>query len=506
MKKLKISIIDLICNNSNQTLSNRSMSSNYMSIMPQVIGVWCKEEGHEIHYSIYTGSRSLNNLLRDKPDLVFISSFTFTAQIAYSISNYFRSKGVTTVLGGPHARCYPEDACKYFDYALGLTDKELLKDILHNFERSRPEGRYLSASVQPKSIPGVRERWEFIEMAQTQFSIIKVVPMIGGFGCPFKCDYCIDSGIPYHMLDLEVIKEDLRFLVKKMKHPRVAWWDPNFGVNFNVFMDSIESAVPPGSIEFGAQSSLATLTETNVKRLNRNGFKVIMAGIESWFDYGNKSKTGSISGIEKVYNVAEQVNMIQRYIPLIQTNFIFGFDSDEGAEPFELTKRFIELAPGAYPAFSLLSIYGQGINSNLRFIVEDRLIPYPFHFLDIASTLNITLKNYKWEAFFNHFIDLLKYNFSYKVLYDRFKALDVTVPMLIMLFMSLSEGRGRAEDLSYMVKNLRRYQDFDSFVKKESAIVPAFMIEKVKKDLGPLWDWLPNKSLTYDVTTVPKIM
>jgi hypothetical protein len=506
MKKLKISIIDLICNNSNQTLSNRSMSSNYMSIMPQVIGVWCKEEGHEIHYSIYTGSRSLKNLLSVKPDLVFISSFTFTAQIAYSLSNYFRSRGVTTILGGPHARCYPEDACKYFDYVLGLTDKELLKDILHNFERSRPEGRYLSASVQPKSIPGVRERWEFIEKAQTQFSIIKVVPMIGGFGCPFKCDYCIDSGIAYHMLDLEVIKEDLRFLVKKMKHPRVAWWDPNFGVNFNVFMDSIESAVPSGSIEFGAQSSLATLTETNVKRLKTNGFKVIMAGIESWFDYGNKSKTGSISGIEKVYNVAEQVNMIRRYIPLIQTNFIFGFDSDEGDEPFELTKRFIDLAPGAYPAFSLLSIYGQGTNSNLRFIAEDRLIPYPFHFLNIASTLNITLKNYKWEEFFNHFIDLLKYNFSNKVLYDRFKALDVTVPMLILLFMSLSEGRGRVGDLSYMVKDLRRYQDFDSFVKKESAIVPAFMIEKVKKDLGPLWDWLPDKSLSYDVNTLPKIM
>jgi hypothetical protein len=482
------------------------MSSNYMSIMPQVIGVWCKEEGHAVHYSIYTGSQSLNSLLGDNTDLVFISSFTFTAQLAYALSNYFRSKRITTVLGGPHARCYQVDACKYFDYVLGLTNKELLIDILHNFESNKPDGRYLSASDQPKSIPGVRERWEFIKIVQKQFSIIKVVPMIGGFGCPFKCNYCIDSGIPYQMLDLDVMKEDLRFLVKNMKHPRVAWWDPNFGVNFNVFMDSIESAVSPGSIEFGAQSSLSTLTEVNVKRLRSNGFKVIMAGIESWFDYGNKSKTGSINGIEKVYKVAEQINMIRRYVPLIQTNFIFGFDSDEGEDPFELTKRFIELAPGAYPAFSLLSIFGQGVNGNLKYVFEDRLIPYPFHFLEIASTLNITLKNYRWEEFFNHFIELLKYNFSYKVLYNRFKALDVTVPMVIMLFLSLSEGRGRVGSLSSMIKNLKRYKDFDSFVKKESATVPAFMIEKVKKDLGPLWDWLPDKSLSYDVATVPPVM
>jgi hypothetical protein len=477
-----------------------------MSIMPQVIGVWCRGEGHEVYYSIYTGSRSFYKLLNNDTDLVFISSFTFTAQLAYSLSNYFRSKGAVTVLGGPHARCYPDDACKYFDYVLGLTDKELLLEILHNPERNRPEGIYLSASVQPRSFPGVRERWEFIELVQKQFSLIKVVPMIGGFGCPFKCDYCIDSDIPYQMTDLETMQEDLKFLVRKLKHPKVAWWDPNFGVNFNVFLDSIESAVPPGSIEFGAQSNLSTLTEPNVERLKKNGFKVIMAGIESWFDYGNKSKTSSLSGIEKVYKVADQVNMIRSHIPLIQTNFIFGFDNDEGKEPFELTKRFIDLAPGAYPAFSLLSIYGQGMSGNLRYITEDRLIPYPFHFLDVASTLNITLKNYKWEEFFKHFIDLLKYNFSYKVIHNRFKKLDVTTPMLIMLFMSLSEGRSRVENLSCMLENLKRYQDFDSFVKKESAKVPAFMLEKVRRDLGPLWYWLPDKSLSYNVTSVPQTM
>ncbi len=82
--------------------------------MPQIVGVWCKEEGHIVNYSIFTGSQAFKDLLFDKTDLVFIRSFTYTAQLAYALSNYFHSKGITTILGGPHARCYPDDACQYF--------------------------------------------------------------------------------------------------------------------------------------------------------------------------------------------------------------------------------------------------------------------------------------------------------------------------------------------------------------------------------------------------------
>ena len=35
--------------------------------------------------------------------------------------------------------------------------------------------------------------------------------------------------------------------------------------------------------------------------------------------------------------------MIVDHIPFVQTNFILGLDCDEGREPFELTKRFLDL-------------------------------------------------------------------------------------------------------------------------------------------------------------------
>jgi hypothetical protein len=500
MKKLKITIIDLIHNSLSSSLYQRVMFNNFMGIMPQIIAVWCRQEGHKVSYSLFTGHQGLKDLMAEQTDLVFISSFTFTAQLAYALSNFFRSKGIPTVLGGPHGRCYPDDASYHFDYVLGLTNKELLIDLLHNFELNRRGGTYLSSSSQPASIPGVRERWDFIEKGHQNYSLVKSVPMIASFGCPYKCDYCIDSEIPFQTLDMDTIREDLQFLVKKMRHPRVSWYDPNFGINFNLFMDTIESAVSPGQIDFFAESSLSVLNEKNVVRMKRNGFKMIMPGIESWFDYGNKSNTSVRKGMDKVVHVAEQINMIQRYIPQVQTNFMFGFDSDNGSEPFELTKRFIDLAPAAYPAYALLSVFGQKPDSNSRYRDEKRIIPFPFHYLRSVYMLNIIPMNYTWEEFYLHFIDLLKYSFSKRILYRRFNAVNMSAPKWIVLFLSITEGgKKKIDRLTSMMNMLNKDNGFKQFVNKESGKVPAFMINKVRRDLGYLWQWLPDKSLAYDI-------
>jgi hypothetical protein len=80
----------------------------------------------------------------------------------------------------------------------------------------------------------------------------------------------------------------------------------------------------------------------------------------------SKSKTGKMQGMEKVRQVSEHVNMILRYVPYVQTNFVLGLDGDEGPEPFALTKRFVDLTPGAFPGYSLLSAFGQAARPQPR--------------------------------------------------------------------------------------------------------------------------------------------
>jgi radical SAM superfamily enzyme YgiQ (UPF0313 family) len=102
------------------------MNANLASIMPQMIGVWCRQEGHDVTFVFYTGFEDLLKELPDNVDLVFISAYTEAAQTAYALSNLFRSRGAVTALGGPHARSYPDDALRYFDYVIGFTNREVV--------------------------------------------------------------------------------------------------------------------------------------------------------------------------------------------------------------------------------------------------------------------------------------------------------------------------------------------------------------------------------------------
>jgi hypothetical protein len=147
MRKLKIGIIDLVAKAPNRTLWMRVMSANFSSIMPQVIATWCEEYGHEVTFVTYTGRENLIEDLPEEVDLVFISSFTEAALLSYALSNLFQSRGAITALGGPHARCYPQDAQKYFDYVLGFTDKKLIHDVLRDCDQHRPEGSFGRATT-----------------------------------------------------------------------------------------------------------------------------------------------------------------------------------------------------------------------------------------------------------------------------------------------------------------------------------------------------------------------
>jgi hypothetical protein len=207
MKKLKIAVIDLVTKGPTKALYARVMNPNLASIMPQIVSVWCEEAGHDVKFICYTGFE-------------FITSFTQAAQLAYSISNMCRQRGAVTVLGGPHARCYPDDAVKYFDYVTGYTDREIISDILADGEPHRPLGVHLAADDQPTELPSVAERWKFIEPTLAKAPTIKMVPLIGSLGCPYTCSFCIDSVVDYKPLSFDQLRDDLRFLLGKMKRPR----------------------------------------------------------------------------------------------------------------------------------------------------------------------------------------------------------------------------------------------------------------------------------------------
>jgi hypothetical protein len=499
MRKLRVGVVDFITKSPNHSIWSRVMHANMTGIMPQVIARWSEDEGHDVDYFIFTG---FENLVTDVPkdvDIVFISSFTQSAIQAYALSAKYRKHGVVTVLGGPHARCYPEDAVKYFDYVLGLTDKELCRDVLQDCSHYSP-GQHLAAKSQPTTLPGVRERWKYISKAlEKATSLFRVIPMIGSLGCPYTCSFCIDATEAYLPLEFDALKEDLKFARTKIKRPLVSWYDPNFGVRFDDYMNVIEEAVPKNSIDFIAESSLSLLSEPHLKRLQKNGFKAILPGIESWFDMGNKSKTGSKQGMDKVKVVSEHINLILSYIPYMQTNFVVGLDSDNGAESYELTKKFVDLAPAAFPAYPLITAFGRAAPLNLEYQKENRVLAFPFHFLNNSHASNVVPKNYSWPEFYDLLIDLAKYSYSWRAIYNRFRTTRSRIPRWMNFMRAIStEGSGRIKFYTNIRRMLDEDRKFRDFFEQETTVIPEFYINMMKKDLGPLWEYLPDRAYYHD--------
>ena len=496
----RVGILDLVTHGPTNSLYARVMHANLASIMPQALGVWCRDAGHDVRFVCYTGREELTRELPDDLDVLFVGAFTQSAQLAYAICNLFRRRGTVTVLGGPHARCYPEDARRYADYVLGFTDRELIRDLLADCPPRRPLGRCLSAESQPESLPGVEERWPFIAptLEKTATSL-KIVPMLGSLGCPYTCEFCIDSTVAYQPLDFETMKSDLRFLLTKFERPRVGWHDPNFGVRFDDYLGAIEEAVPQGSIDFIAESSLSLLSEDHLRRLRRNSFKAMLPGVESWFSLGNKSKTRKVHGIEKVDRIAEHLNMVHRYIPYVQANFVLGLDCDEGPAPFELTKRFIDRAPGIFPGYSLLTAFGRAAPLNLRYQEEGRVLGFPFHALNNHHAMNVRPKHYDWPEFYDHVVDLTAYSFSPKAVFRRFRANRETIPRWLNLTRAISsEGRGRIRYHSEVRRRLDTDAAFRAYFDQETDRIPDFYRDRIREDLGPFWDLLPEGAVRHE--------
>jgi hypothetical protein len=250
-----------------------------------------------------------------------------------------------------------------------------------------------------------------------------------------------------------------------------------------------------------AESSLSLLTEQRLPRLQRNGFRALLPGIESWYELGDKSKTGRQRGMDKVRQVSEHVNTVMRYVPYVQTNFVLGMDCDEGPEPFELTKRFVDLTPGAFPGYSLLSAFGQAAPLNLEYQRTNRLLPFPFHFLNNNQAMNVRPRNYSWPGFYSHVIDLVRHTFSWPAIARRFRANRGAIPRGMNTVRAVSsEGFGRLRYYSEVRRRLDDDRHFRRYFEQETTELPAFFVDRVRHDLGPLWEWLPAGALEHNPT------
>jgi len=484
---LRIGILELIKAEVAPSWGSRAygflVSKQYAGIMPQSVSVWCRNLGHEVFYATYYGNGDPGNLLPKDLDVLFVSTYTQASALGYALAKLYRKEKTLTVIGGPHAKQFPEDCLRFFDLVVIDCDQALISEIL----RDRPKGQILTSGRVLKSIPTVEERMPEIRAA-TFFggkpSYLASIPLLTSTGCPNSCDFCIDWNNPYSLMSLEQLEEDMRYIYKHLPGIMIGFHDPNFAVRFEQIFDVLEKIPHRKTSRYIVETSLSVLRGPRLERLKRAGNFYIVPGIESWTAYSNKVGAGSqATPREKMRKVIDQLNTIRPYVAGIQTNFIFGLDSDAGDGPVSLTEEFASEVPFVMPNFNIPIPFG---NTPLydKYLAEDRLLrSMPFSFYNMPY-LVFVLQNYSPVAFYENMSEMLSYISSAKLITSRitnalspFSAGYSTIKAL--------GNRQMARRLRELANLLRTNSKFRKFHEHETDVLPEFYHYLYEHMLGP---------------------
>ena len=459
------------------------VNRQYASIMPQAISVWCRKLGHEVFYATYFGNKDPKQLLPNDLDIVLISTYTQASPLAYALAKLYHREKTLTVIGGPHAKQFPEDCQRFFDVVVGECDETLIKELISD----QPRDSYVTSGRTLESIPGVEERMPEIR-SSTFFRgrpfFMSSVSLLTSLGCPYSCDFCVDWNNPYVLLPLDQLEADMRYIFEHLPNVMIGFHDPNFAVKFDEVFDVLEKIPNRRRNTYIMETSLSNLRRSRLERLKNLGKFYILPGIESWTAYSNKVGAGSIMAPrQKLEKVIEQFNIIRPYVTGIQANFMFGLDVDTGDEPVELTNEFASRVPFVMPNFNIPIPFG---NTPLyeRYLGEGRILtamPFTFYYMPY---LVYTLKNYSPVVFYEKLMDMVSHASSGSMLPERLSNASDAFRPAYNLVRTLG-NRQMVGRLRKILNLLNTNEQFRAFHEHETDVLPEFYHHQYDRLLGP---------------------
>jgi hypothetical protein len=136
---------------------------------------------------------------------------------------------------------------------------------------------------------------------------------------------------------------------------------------------------------------------------------------------------------------------------------------------------------------------------NLDYQRAGRVLPFPFHFLNNNHAMNVKPLNYTWPEFYDGLVDVTRYSFSWRAIARRIPATPAMIPKWMNVVRAVSsEGFGRIKYHTMMRRLLDTDRDVRAFHEGETTEIPAFYVDRIKRELGPLYEWLPEGALKHD--------
>lgn len=254
-----------------------------------------------------------------KVDVVGITANTPAAPHAYRLAAEFRKRGVTVVIGGPHATLLPEEAKQHADAVVTGEGELVWPQLLADFEKGEVKPFYSSCALPDlRDMP--RPRWDLIKGRVYGKGVT-----IATRGCPYACEYCSIPAMYQRKMRYRPIPD----IVEELKHMpgrALIFWDDNIGAN-REYAKELFKAIAPFKRWWTSQATADVAFDDEFMELAaKSGCKALFLGLET-------ISQESLNSANKRHNRAEKYReIIQRfhyYGIAVQAGTVFGFDHDD---------------------------------------------------------------------------------------------------------------------------------------------------------------------------------
>ncbi|MCR5235272.1 MAG: B12-binding domain-containing radical SAM protein [Lachnospiraceae bacterium] len=341
-------------------------------------------------------------------DIVCITCITGTATRCYRYADYFRSRGLTVIIGGVHPTVMPKEAKQHADSVMiGLGD-ETFPQAIRDFVRGELKEFYEGHSctdISGRPLP----RKDLLK--KSRYITLNTVECVRG--CNHTCSFCAyPSAFGHHVITRPV--KDVIDEIKTFRGKVVIFPDVNLIADIKYAKELFTAMIPLKKWWFGLTTTAIGHNDELLEIFKKSGCKGILLGLESVNQETQKDINKRINSVDEYEDLIRKLH--DKGI-LIMGCFAFGSDEDE-KDVFERTAKLCIDAKIDLPRFSIITPFpGTPFYKELK--EQDRITETDWSLYDVEHVVykpaNMTKQElldgidnawqacYSWSAIFKRF-------------------------------------------------------------------------------------------------------
>jgi len=341
-------------------------------------------------------------------NIVAITCVTSSANRAYELCKYWKSKGSYVVLGGAHPTLMPDEATKYADSVFFGFAEETFPQFLYDYTHKCPKKTYKHmCNSGHLSMPIPRR-----DLMSKKYMPIPTI--VANRGCANECAFCCihkmwgNSGLTRPVG--EVVDE-----IKTLRSKHYIFLDPSMSSNREYVLELLTALIPL-KIKWMGLSTIDVIHDAALFNLIvKSGCEGILAGFES-------INTESLEGVGKKTNKVDGYKAAVKQFHDADISvlgcFVAGFDGDTRQSLCDTVEVIDEIGVDL-PRFSILTPF-PGTDLFDQYKQEGRILTENW---DMFDTMHVVFqpKNMSADELQESFYDMWERTYEIKRILKRMK-------------------------------------------------------------------------------------